>query len=73
MTAKQIGSNIQAGFDWMRDLLEPIENRWLIFAICIMILIVMRALGAHGLSTLLALVYVMYFVTLKSDGVHRDL
>jgi hypothetical protein len=67
MTAKDIGEKIQSGFDWARDVLKPIENRWLIFLVSVFVLLLARALGAHGLSTIIALVYIMYFVTLGSD------
>jgi hypothetical protein len=67
MTAKDIGEKIQAGFDWARDVLRPVENRWLIFLVSVFVLILARGLGAHGLSTILALVYIMYFVTLGRD------
>jgi hypothetical protein len=71
MTGRDIGNRIQRMFDWAQDCLSAVENRWLVFLISVFALIIMRALGAQGLSTLLALVYIMYFVTLKRD--RRDL
>ena len=67
MTAKDIGEKIQGGFDWARDVLRPVENRWLIFIMSVFALLMARGLGAHGLSTIFALVYIMYFVTLGRD------
>ena len=71
MTAKDIGDKIQGGFDWVRDVLRPVENRWLIFLVSVFVLLLARGLGAHGLGTIIALVYIMYFVTLGRD--RRDL
>jgi len=67
MTANDIGKKIQGGFDWLRDVLQPVENRWLIFLVSVFALLLARGLGAHGLSTILALIYIMYFVTLGRD------
>ena len=66
------GHRLQALFDWAQDCLSAVENRWLIFLLSVMVLIVMRGLGAQGLSTLLALIYIMYFVTLGRDR-RRDI
>jgi len=71
MTGRDIGNRIQHMFDWCQDCLRAVENRWLVFLVSVGVLMILRALGAQGLSTLLALVYIMYFVTLKSD--RRDL
>jgi hypothetical protein len=71
MTGHDIGNRIQGLFDWCRDCVAAVETRWLIFLVSVAVLVLMRALGAHGLSTLLALVYIMYFVTLGRD--RRDL
>ena len=65
MKGSEVGSKIQATFDWIADALAEIENRWLVFSAAVFVLLIMRALGAQGLSTFLALVYVMYFVTIR--------
>ena len=65
MKGKEVGVKIQAAFDWIADALCEVENRWLVFSAAVLILLVMRALGAQGLSTFLALVYIMYFVTIR--------
>ena len=65
MKGKEVGAKIQATFDWITDALTEVENRWLVFSAAVLILLAMRALGAQGLSTFLALVYVMYFVTIR--------
>ena len=67
---RNFGQRIQALFDWAQDCVSAVENRWLIFLLSVGVLVIMRALGAQGLSTLLALIYIMYFVTL---GRRRDL
>jgi len=71
MTGRRIGEKIQGIFDWCQQCLCSVETRWLVFLSAVVVLVAMRAMGAHGLSTLLALIYVMYFVTLK--GGRRDL
>jgi len=65
MTGHDIGRRIQHVFDWCRDCLAAVENRWLIFLMSVFVLIILRALGAQGLSTLLALIYIMFFVTMQ--------
>ena len=65
MNTKYIMSKIQECFDWIKDSLEPIENRWLIFILTCFFIILMQAIGAKGLALLAALFYIMYFVTLK--------
>jgi hypothetical protein len=66
MDIKNIVSKVQHGFDWLQDVLEPIENRWVIFIIAVGLMLLVKAGGAHGLALLIALIYIMYFVTLKS-------
>ena len=71
MKAVDIGRHVQDAFDWVRTALQPIETRWLIFLVSVFALLLARGLGAHGLSTIIALIYIMYFVTLGRD--RRDL
>ncbi len=71
MTGHEIGRRIQGLFDWCQDCLRAVENRWLVFLVSVGVLMILRALGAQGLSTIIALVYIMYFVTLGRD--RRDL
>lgn len=71
MKAVDIGRHVQDAFDWARTALQPVETRWLIFLVSVFSLLLARGLGAHGLSTIIALVYIMYFVTLGRD--RRDL
>lgn len=63
MTAKDISKKIQSGFNWVCDVLEPIENRWLVFMISVFAILVTKAAGAQGLSNLIALIYIMFWVT----------
>lgn len=65
MKGREVGAKIQVVFDWISDALSEVENRWLVFIAAVFVLFVMRALGAQGLSTILALVYIMYFVTIR--------
>jgi hypothetical protein len=69
---RNFGQRVQALFDWAQDCLSAVENRWLIFLLSVAVLVILRALGAQGLSTLLALIYIMYFVTLGRNR-RRDL
>lgn len=64
MTGKAVGEKIQAGFDWAGDALAAVENRWLVFIAAVLLFTVLRALAASGLATFLALIYIMYFVTI---------
>ena len=63
MKAKAIGEKIQGGFDWVCDVLEPIENRWLVFGVTVFAMLITRAAGAQGLSELVALIYIMFLIT----------
>lgn len=67
------GHRLQALFDWAQDCLSAVENRWLIFLLSVAVLVILRALGAQGLSTLLALIYIMHFVTLGRRRQRLDL
>jgi hypothetical protein len=66
MDLKSIVGKVQYGFDWLQDSLAPLENRWLIFIIAVGAMLLSKAGGAHGLALLVAMIYIMYFVTLKS-------
>jgi hypothetical protein len=61
---KNISSKIQSAFDWLRDGLEPIEHRWFVFLAACFLIILFKAAGASGLALLVALFYIMFFVTL---------
>ncbi len=65
MDIKNIVSKVQFGFDWLQDALEPIEHRWVVFLIACILIILFKAAGAPGLALLIALFYIMYFVTLN--------
>lgn len=65
MDVKKIFSKVQYGFDWLQDALEPTENRWIIFLVTCFLIILFQAVGAKGLALLIALFYIMYFVTMK--------
>jgi hypothetical protein len=65
MDMKNIVSKVQFGFDWLQDALESIENRWVVFLVACFLIILFQAAGAKGLALLIALFYIMYFVTMK--------
>lgn len=70
MNAKSIGTLVQSGFDWIRDLLTPVENRWITLSITVFMYLLLRAVGAHGVADIVAMTYIMYWVTLR--GPSRD-
>ena len=65
MDLKTFSNKIQSAFDWASDGLEPLENRWFVFILTVGLMLLLKAGGAHGLALLIALIYIMYFVTLK--------
>ena len=65
MNAKSIGTLVQSGFDWIRDLLTPVENRWITLSITVFMYLLLRAVGAHGVADIVAMIYIMYWVTLR--------
>lgn len=65
MDLKTISGKIQLAFDWLKDSLEPVETRWIVFLTFVGLIFLFKAAGAAGLSLLLALIYIMYFVTIR--------
>ena len=72
MTAKDIGGKIQAGFDWIREVLAPVENRWITLSVVVFMYLILRAAGAHGVAEIIALIYIMYWVTLRGPRREQD-
>jgi len=70
MRANEIGQRIQSAFDWIREVIEPIENRWITLSTMILIYLILRAVGAHGVGEIITVIYIMYWVTLR--GPHRE-
>jgi hypothetical protein len=66
MDLKSFFYKLQSAFDWAKEALEPLENRWLVFIITCILIILSKAAGAAGLSLLIALFYIMFFITLRS-------
>jgi len=65
MDLKSIAGKVQYGFDWLQDVLEPVENRWMVLLAVFFLIILFQAAGAKGLALLIALFYIMYFVAMK--------
>jgi hypothetical protein len=65
MDLKSIAGKVQYGFDWLQNTLEPVENRWMVLLAVFFLIILVQAAGAKGLALLIALFYIMYFVTMK--------
>ena len=72
MNAQSIGRRIQAGFDFLKDMMTPVENRWITLSVTVFIFLVLRAAGAQGVAEIIALVYIMYWVTLRGPRQERD-
>ena len=72
MDANHIGKKIQSAFNYTRDLLTPVENRWITLIITIFLCLVLRAAGAAGAAEFIALIYIMYWVTLGRSRQERD-
>jgi hypothetical protein len=65
MDLKSIAGKVQYVFDWLQNALEPVENRWMVLLAVFLLIILFQAAGAKGLALLIALFYIMYFVTMK--------
>jgi hypothetical protein len=65
MDLKSIAGKVQYGFDWLQNTLEPVETRWMVLLAVFFLIILVQAAGAKGLALLIALFYIMYFVTMK--------
>ena len=72
MKAGDVGNKIQGLFDWIKLVLEPVENRWIILCITVFMYILLRAVGGHGIAEILAMIYIMYWVTLRGPSQERD-
>ena len=70
MDANKIGRKMQSAFDWLREMFTPIENRWITLSATVFMYLILRAAGAHGVAEIVALIYIMYWVTLR--GPHRE-
>lgn len=54
---------LQQFMTWVERLLASTEVRWLVLILAVFWLLVFYAVGLAGLAQILALVYIMYFVT----------
>lgn len=65
MDLRKIVANINLFFEWIRFELEAVEVRWLWFLIFVFFIIIFKAGGSSGFSLLLALIYIMFYVTFR--------
>ena len=65
MDLRKIVANINLFFEWIRFELEAVEVRWLWFLIIVFFIIIFKAVGLSGISLLLALIYIMFYVTFR--------
>ena len=72
MNAQAIGRRIQAGFDFVKDMMTPVENRWIMLSVTVFMFLLLRAAGAQGVAEIIAFVYIMYWITLRGPHQERD-
>lgn len=65
MDLKPFWEKIQSVFDHSESIFSGLEARWLIFLITVFFVILFMSAGATGISILISLIYIMYFITLK--------
>jgi hypothetical protein len=65
MDLKKFIANINLFFEWLKLELEFVEVRWIWFLITVFFVIIFMAGGATGISFLLSLIYIMFYVTFK--------
>ena len=59
--------NLLGRFDnamlFVQNVLRDRDNRWVLLVTTVLVMMLLRALGAAGLADVIGLVYIMYFVT----------
>lgn len=65
MDLRKIVANINLFFEWLRFELEAVEVRWLWFLLTVFFIVIFKAVGLSGISLLLALIYIMFYVTFR--------
>lgn len=63
MTAKDFFNKLQLFFEKAEEAITEMEARWFAFLVSAVVIIICKSVGLHGLATLIALIYIMYFVT----------
>lgn len=66
MDLRKIVSKINLFFEWVKFELEFVEVRWLWFLVTVFFVVIFKAAGASGLALLLALIYIMFYVTFRN-------
>ena len=54
---------LQRAFDVVCRELQALETRWLVLIIAVIAMLGFRALGAPGLTDVIGMIYIMFFVT----------
>jgi hypothetical protein len=67
VTGKDFFTKLQKIFDKIGESVTALESRWFIFLSTTVIIMLCKAVGLHGLATLIGILYVMYFVTFLLD------
>lgn len=63
ISGKECFIKLQAIFEKIEEAVTGLEARWFVFIVTVLVIMLSKALGLHGLSHLLGIIYVMYFVT----------
>jgi hypothetical protein len=66
MDLKKTVAKINLFFEWIKLELEFVEVRWIWFLITVFFIVIFKAAGASGLALLLALIYIMFYVTFRN-------
>ena len=67
MTGKDFFAKLQQIFDKIGRSVTSLESRWFVFFSTTIVIILCKAVGLHGLATLIGILYVMYFGTFLLD------
>jgi hypothetical protein len=66
MDLRKTVAKINLFFEWVKFELEFVEVRWLWFLVTVFFVVIFKAAGASGLALLLALIYIMFYVTFRN-------
>lgn len=64
---KNFLSRINQWFQEVRLYCQDSGNRWLVFSLAVIGILALRAAGYASFATLMALIYIMYFVSAGRD------
>lgn len=65
MNPQGAGEKLQEILAGVQNFLKPVDTRWVVFLTMATVILIAKAVTLHGLADLLALLYIMYWVTFK--------